>query len=423
MRFHSLAEWLTWQEGLHFKAIDLGLERCRDVADRMGLLSPGFKVVSIAGTNGKGTSAAMLDKIYGTAGYSVGTYTSPHLVRYNERIRINGIEATDAMLCQAFNRVDQARGDISLTYFEFGTLAALELFRHNDVRLAILEVGMGGRLDAVNLLDADVALITAISLEHQQWLGTTLEQIGREKAGIMRPGRPVVCSDTAVPDSVIARAAEINAELYMPGRDFWIESNDNGWDWHSRNLTVPGLPNTGLFNTVLVNNTAGVLMTVELLSDLFPVQQQILKTSLDQVLVPGRFQVYPAEIPIILDVAHNPQAAGVLARNLANLTTAGKTHMIIGMLDDKDHRGVLEALSLVVDYWYVVSLTDDRGTDGRVLVEILEKPGNADIAGIFDSVDSALASAGNRARIGDRIVVTGSFLTVGAAIQKLSNRH
>lgn len=423
MRFHSLAEWLDWQEGLHFKAIDLGLERCREVAERMGLLRPGFRVVSIAGTNGKGTSAAMLDKIYGNAGYSVGTYTSPHLVRYNERIKINGTEAADSAICRAFNRVDQARGDISLTYFEFGTLAALELFRENEIELGILEVGMGGRLDAVNLLDADVALITAISLEHQQWLGTTLDQIGREKAGIMRPGRPVVCSDTAVPDSVIARAAELKAVLYRIGRDYWIERHADGWDWHGRNLVVSGLSNSGLFNTALVNNTAGVLMTVALLSEFFPVQQQTLKTSIDQVCVPGRFQVFAAEIPVILDVAHNPRAAEVLAQNLAEHNIAGKTHMVIGMLDDKDHRGVLEALSLVVDYWYVVSLTSDRGTDGRVLVEILEKSGSANIAGIFDSVDSALESAGNRARMGDRIVVTGSFLTVGAAIQKLSNRH
>ena len=423
MRFHSLAEWLSWQEGLHFKAMDLGLERCGEVADRMGLLDPGFRVISIAGTNGKGTSAAMLDKIYGNAGYAVGTYTSPHLVRYNERIRIKGLEATDAMLCQAFNNVDQARGDISLTYFEFGTLAALELFRNNAVELAVLEVGMGGRLDAVNLLDADVAIITAISLEHQQWLGNTRDQIGREKAGIMRPGRPVVCSDTAVPDSVIAHAAEINAELYRLGHDYWIERRDDGWDWHSANLTVSGLPNTGLFNTALINNTAGVIMAVELLSGLFPVGQEILKSSLDQVVVPGRFQVHAAEIPVILDVAHNPQAAGILARNLTDHASKGETHIIIGILEDKDYRGVLAALSLVVDHWYVVSLINDRGMDGRVLVEILEKSGDTDIAGIFDSVDSALESARGRARIGDRIVVTGSFLTVGAAVQKLSNRN
>ena len=423
MRFHTLNEWLSWQEGLHFKAIDLGLERCREVAEKMDLLSPGYKVVSIAGTNGKGTSAAMLDAIYRSAGYSVGTYTSPHLVRYNERIRINGEEVTDQMLCRAFSKVDQARGDITLTYFEFGTLAALELFRDSAVELGILEVGLGGRLDAVNLLDADVALITAISLEHQQWLGTTRDQIGGEKAGIMRPGRPAVCSDNDIPDSVIAHAADINARLYRLGHDFRIEQNEQGWDWHSGSLTIPGLPGSGLFNTTLINNTAGVLMVVDLLSESFPVQLETLKASLARLVVPGRFQIVAGEIPIILDVAHNPQAAAVLAQNLANQKPRGETHMVIGILEDKDHRGVLEALSLVVDHWYVVSLADERGTDGRVLDEILRQAGNASVAGIFDSVDSALESAASHARIGDRIVVSGSFLTVGAAIHKLSNRN
>ena len=420
-RFHSLDEWLRWQEGLHYKAIDLGLERCREVAARMDLLAPGFRVISIAGTNGKGTSAAMLAKIYGNAGYTVGAYTSPHLIRYNERIRINGVEITDSMLCEAFNSVDQARGNISLTYFEFGTLAALEVFRSSGIELAILEVGMGGRLDAVNILDADVALITAISLDHQQWLGTTRDEIGREKAGIMRPRRPVVCSDNSVPDSVIAYAAGINADLYLLGRDFRIDRAADGWSWQYGERVITGFANTGLFNTTLINNTAGVLMVIELMSHLFPVAQQTLPSSLAQVAVPGRFQVHAAEVPVILDVAHNPQAASVLAQNLADQPTQGETHMIIGMLDDKDHRGVLEALSLVVDHWYVVSLINDRGTDGRVLLEILEKSGDTRVAGVFDGVELALESARGRARTGDRIVVTGSFLTVGAAMQKLSN--
>lgn len=423
MRFHSLAEWLSWQEGLHFKAIDLGLERCREVAEKMDLLCPRYKVISIAGTNGKGTSAAMLDTIYRAAGHSVGTYTSPHLVRYNERIRINGEEVTDDMLCRAFNHVDQARGDITLTYFEFGTLAALDLFRDNAVDLGILEVGMGGRLDAVNLLDADVALITSISLEHQQWLGTTRDQIGREKAGIMRPGRPAVCSDNDIPASIVAHAADINAELYRLGHEFRIERNEHGWDWHSSSMTVAGLPSTGLFNTTLINNTAGVLMAVELLSEYFPVQLPALKASLAQVEVPGRFQTYAGKIPVILDVAHNPQAAAILAQNLVDQKIQGETHMIFGILDDKDHRGVLEALSLVVDHWYVVSLADERGTDGRVLDEILQQTGTTRVAGNFASVDSALESARRHARIGDRIVVSGSFLTVGAAIQKLTDRN
>ncbi|OGT83563.1 MAG: hypothetical protein A3G96_01625 [Gammaproteobacteria bacterium RIFCSPLOWO2_12_FULL_52_10] len=421
MRFSSLNEWLDWQEGLHYKAIDLGLERCREVALRMGLLRPDFRVISIAGTNGKGTSAAMLDRIYRNAGYVVGTYTSPHLLHYNERIRINGREVTDQMLCEAFDQVDQARGEISLTYFEFGTLAAFHVFRQKKIQLAVLEVGMGGRLDAVNILDADIALICTIALEHVQWLGHTRDLIGREKAGIMREGKPAVCSESEVPGSISAYAAEIGATLYLLDRDFRIAKHETHWDWHSRKSTLPGLPWTGQFNNTLINNTAGVLMVVELLMEILPVEQRTLPASLAQVSVPGRFQIYAGDIPVILDVAHNPQAAGALARNLAEHASAGKTHMIIGMLDDKDHRGVIEALSMAVDHWYVVSLIQPRGTDGQVLVGILNKTGNAKVAGIFTSVDSALDSARQQARIGDRVVVTGSFLTVGAAMKKLSS--
>lgn len=280
---------------------------------------------------------------------------------------------------------------------------------------------MGGRLDAVNILDADVALITAISLEHQQWLGSTREQIGREKAGIMRPRRPAVCSDPAIPDSIIAYADEIGAQLYLVGRDFRIDRHATGWDWRSGNLVVAGFPEIGIFNNALVNNTAGVLMAVALLGEIFPVDSATLPESLNQVAVPGRFQVVTADIPVILDVAHNPQAAEILAKNLADQDVAGETHMVIGMLDDKDHSGVLAALSLVVDHWYIVSLAQTRGTDGGILADAVKSLGHAGIAGVFTDVDSALDAARRRARIGDRIVVSGSFLTVGEAIRKLSN--
>lgn len=424
MKFQTLNEWLRWQEGLHYKAIDLGLERCRAVADRMDLLTPQYRVISVAGTNGKGTSAAMLDQIYRDAGYSVGLYTSPHLVRYNERIRIRGREVEDAALCAAFDRVDQCRGDISLTYFEFGTLAALHLFRENAVQLAILEVGMGGRLDAVNILDADAALICTIALDHVQWLGGTRELIGREKAGIMRAGRPAVCSDGAPPASIQAHAAAIGARLHLLNRDFWIDRHATHWDWRSDRAIVPGLPTTGPFNNALINNTAGVLMTVELMAEIFPVGQRGLRDSLARVSVPGRFQIFADRIPpVILDVAHNPQSAGALAQNLAQHHAPGKTHLIIGMLDDKDHRGVIEALSMAVDDWYVVSLRQNRGTDGRVLARIIDAVNQAGAAGIFDTVAAALSAARGRAAIGDRIVITGSFVTVGAALQLLGNRN
>jgi dihydrofolate synthase/folylpolyglutamate synthase len=420
MRFDTLDEWLQWQEGLHYRAIDLGLDRCREVAARMGLLQPGFRVISVAGTNGKGSSVAMLDRIYRDAGYDVGMYTSPHLVRYNERISINGREAEDLELCSAFERVDQARGDVSLTYFEFGTLAAIWMFHQAQIEIAVLEVGLGGRLDAVNILDADVALICTIGLEHTQWLGHTRELIGREKAGIMRHRRPAVCSDGDVPDSIITCAAETGARLYLLGRDFRINGNNTHWDWHSEIMSVTGLSRSGQYNNALINNTAGVLMTVALLMDKLPVNITALPASLSQVVVPGRFQVHAGAVPVILDVAHNPQAAGALVRTLAEHACAGATHMVIGMLDDKDHRGVIEALSVAADHWYVVSLNQPRGTDGQVLVSILEQTGNAGIAGIYTTVEAALDAARGRAVTGDRVVVTGSFLTVGAAMQKLA---
>ena len=423
MRFSSLGEWLTWQESLHFKAIDLGLDRCREVGAQMGLLQPAFRVISIAGTNGKGSSAAMLDRIYRDAGYRVGTYTSPHLVRYNERVLINGAEASDASLCEAFARVDQARGDISLTYFEFGTLAAFHLFREAGIQLAVLEVGLGGRLDAVNLLDADLALICTIALEHIQWLGNTRELIGREKAGIMRPGRPAVCSAAEVPASIPAYAAEIGARLYLLGRDYWIDRHAGHWDWRSRQRKLPALPATGQLNNALINNTAGVLMAVELMAGLLPVDWQALPASLARVSVPGRFQICPGEVPVILDVAHNPQSAGALAQTLTADSCEGDTHVVIGMLDDKDHAGVLQALSMAVDHWYVVSLSQPRGTEGQALADLLAMQGNTGIAGIYPTVAAALASARQRARAGDRVVVTGSFLTVGAAMQILSSEN
>lgn len=423
MRFNSLDEWLDWQEDLHYKTIDLGIERCKEVAERMDLLAHEFHVISIAGTNGKGSSAAMLDMIYRNAGYTVGTYTSPHLLRYNERVKINGLEASDQFLCEAFNRVDQARGDISLTYFEFGTLAALDLFRNSGIQLAILEVGLGGRLDAVNMLDAEVALICSIDLDHEKWLGNTRNLIGYEKAGIMRAGRPAVCSDSEIPESIIDYAYEIGANFYQFGPDFRIEINENDWDWHSNNRTIYGLPKTGLSNNSFIQNAAGVLMVVDLLIEKFPVDQPTLKAGFEQVSLPGRFQVYEAEVPIILDVAHNRQAAEVLAKNLADHETRGDTHMIIGMLKDKNHQMVIEALSMVVDHWYVVSLEHDRGTEGQVLIDILEKIGITNIAGKFATIDAALESACTQTHVGDRVVVTGSFLTVGAAIKWLNIKY
>lgn len=418
-RFNSLPEWLDWQEGLHFTAIELGLDRCQKVAQRMGLMSPDFAVVSIAGTNGKGSSAAMLDAVLRNAGYQTGSYTSPHLLDYNERIRINGDKVTDEMLCHAFNLIDQARGEISLTYFEFGTLAALVLFQQACIDLAIMEVGLGGRLDAVNILDADVALICSIDLDHENWLGHDRDAIGYEKAGILRAARPAVCTDPSPPQSVIDYAADINANLSLAGRDYRCEIGEDTWTWEGGHSKLTSLPKPGFYNDKQIQNAAGVIKVLDFLSDRFPVGEENIKKGLRDFRLSGRFQIVPGEIPLILDVAHNPQSAATLTQNLAKFPCAGKTHLVIGMLKDKNHQSVFHELTRVADFWYVVSLESDRGADGRALAGELSKLVSGDSVKVFDNTNHALELVYSRAQAGDRIVVTGSFLTVGAAIRWL----
>ena len=423
MRFRSLTDWLTWQEKLHFTEIDMGLERCGEVAGRMDLLSPDFLVISIAGTNGKGSSANMLERILCNAGYKVGTYTSPHLLRYNERIRINGDEASDNRLCQAFDRIDQTRRNISLTYFEFATLAALDLFRDSGIDLAILEVGLGGRLDAVNILDAEVALLCTIDLDHEYLLGDSRELIGYEKAGIFRSNKPAVCSDPTPPQSIISYALAKKTELNILGRDFTMEINEDSWTWKSGSKVLSDLPKPSMFDNNQIQNAAGVLKVLDIISEEFPVELATVKTSLKNCQLPGRFQVIDSETPIILDVAHNHQSAKCLAENLLQLSTLGKIHLVIGMLKNKNHRLVLEALSKIVDFWYVVAIDSDGGADTRILCDELSNLGYTANVESVDNMKHALETVHKRLQKDDRIVVTGSFLTVEAAIKLLKIEH
>jgi len=419
MRFNSLNEWLTWQEDLHFTSIELGLDRCREVAKVMNLLSPGFTVISIAGTNGKGSSAAMLDLILRNAGYNVGIYTSPHLIRYNERIRIDGVEVSDDLLCQSFSQVDNARGDISLTYFEFGTLAALDIFHRSGIEIAIMEVGLGGRLDAVNILNADVALICSIDLDHENWLGHDRELIGREKAGIFRSNRAAICSDTNPPASIVESAEKVKANLYLSGTDFTYQISKNTWVWKTTSSTFNGLPIPGANGDIQVQNAAGILMVLDVISERFPVDKRDIYTSLLDFSLPGRFQLVPNKIPIVLDVAHNRQSAEVLADSLSKLPRVNETHVVIGMLKDKDHKSVFQALSKITDHWYIVSLDSSRGADSQTLTEVLNRLENVLPVNVFENVEIALQHANNSAQPDDRIIVSGSFLTVGAAIKWL----
>lgn len=417
MRFSSLDAWLAWQETLHPSAIDLGLERVAATLHRLHPEPPPFAVITVGGTNGKGSTVAMLEAILRAGGYRVGAYTSPHLLQYNERVRLGGHAVDDAALCTAFERIDQARGDISLTYFEFGTLAALDIFWRSQVDVAILEVGMGGRLDAVNVLDADVALVTTVDIDHAQWLGATREAIGGEKAGIYRGGRPAIYGSRDAPQSVLDHAAAIGARLYRYGADYGAAAEGESWRWWGPGHERHALPLPALRGHSQLQNAAGVLMALDAVAARLPLNQAQIRAGLLAVALPGRFQVQPGAVTRILDVAHNPQAAGELATNLAALPCAGRTLAVVGMLADKDMAGALAQLRGAVDHWYAAALTVARGAATAQLVQALTAAGvaAADISPCTD-VTAALAQARQAARPGDRIVVFGSFHTVAEAL-------
>ncbi|HEY0635152.1 MAG TPA: bifunctional tetrahydrofolate synthase/dihydrofolate synthase [Gammaproteobacteria bacterium] len=411
MRFPSLDAWLSWQETLHPSTIELGLERAGQVADAMGLCHPHHAVITVGGTNGKGSSVALLDAILRAAGYRVGTYTSPHLLRYNERIRINGEMIDDESLCAAFERVDEARGEVSLTYFEFGTLAAFDLFARAHLDCAILEVGMGGRLDAVNQLDADVALVATIDVDHTEWLGPDRETIAREKAGIFRANRPAVCSDPNPPASLLDEATRIGAQLHRLGHEYDYRRHDQQWEWWSGQQRRTALPLPALRGASQLENAAGVLMALSLISERLPVNQQQVRQGLLDVMLPGRFQVIPGTVTEIWDVAHNPESARELAQTLRQLPCQGRTRAVVGMLADKDIEAVLRHLVPVIDDWYPASLSGPRGAPAARLIEALALQGRTAVHG-FESVTAAHAAALGDAHADDRIVTFGSFLTV-----------
>jgi dihydrofolate synthase/folylpolyglutamate synthase len=413
-RFDSLPAWLAWQETLHPQKIDLGLARVATVAERMGLLHPDYAVISIAGTNGKGSSVAMLAAILTAAGYRVGSYTSPHLLHYNERICISGQPVCDRELCHAFDRVDQARGQETLSYFEFGTLAALYLFGAAHLDIALLEVGMGGRLDAVNIIDPDAALVTSVDIDHSAWLGTDREAIGREKAGIFRRHRPAVCSDPSPPASLEVTAAGLGAKWLSLGRHFSYEVTEGGWNWTGPDSNYPQLPSPALAGMQQYDNAAGVLMVLESLRDRYPVTRVDFEQGLRNVTLPGRFQILPGKVDVILDVAHNPASGRRLAKSLEESPAGGSTWLVLGMLKDKDVAAFMGSLAPGVDHWCLASLNTDRGLTASALCEMLPVP--VTDAHVFSDVAAACRYARSQATAGDRVVVSGSFITVAKAM-------
>ncbi|MDG4554249.1 MAG: bifunctional tetrahydrofolate synthase/dihydrofolate synthase [Candidatus Competibacter sp.] len=413
-RFSTLDGWLRWQETLHPRTIELGLERVRTVLRRLQPEPPSHIAITVGGTNGKGSCVALLEAILRAAGYRVGAYTSPHLLRYNERIRIDGAEASDAALCRIFARIDAARGDVSLTYFEFGTLAALELFREAGIEVALLEVGLGGRLDAVNVVDADAALVVSIGLDHTDWLGPDRDSIGYEKAGIYRAGRPAICADPDPPRRLVEHARDIGATFLQVGRDYGFSRAGRAWRWWADSLCFDDPPPLGLAGSHQIGNAAAALMTLASLSGRLPVPAAAIRAGLAQAELPGRFQSISGPVEWILDVAHNPHGAAVLAANLRERPRAGQTRAIIGLLADKDAHGVVRALAGPIDIWHPVSLTGPRGRSGDDLVRVLSGVGAQATAAT--DLASACHAARTAARPGDRIVVLGSFQTVAPVL-------
>lgn len=421
-RFTSLADWLQWQETLHPRSIDLGLNRLRPVASRLGLTRPAPTVITVGGTNGKGSCVALLERVLSAAGCRVGSYTSPHLLRYNERIRINGVEAADHVICEAFERVDRARGESSITYFEFGTLAALDLFQRSQLDVAVLEVGLGGRLDAVNLVSADVALVVTIDLDHLDWLGADRDDVGREKAGIFRPGRPAVVADPQPPAGLLAAAAVIGPRLLLRERSFSVVSHaDGSWDWLSRaGTSLYSLPAPALSGPGQLDNAAAVVAVLQCLADVPP--RVAIEEGLRSARLRGRQQWVDGRVPVLLDVAHNTQALGALSATLGQRQIPGRTLAVLGMLADKDVAAAIAITSPAIDAWYLATLAGARGQSAQALASTLQEMGNTRPSRCYPDVASALTAAQLDAEAGDRIVVFGSFLTVAGALAALETR-
>ncbi len=424
MRFHSLDEWLLWLESYHPTAIDLGLQRVGDVAGRMGLLKPALQVVTVAGTNGKGSVVAVLESILLAAGLRVGSYTSPHLVRYNERVKINGTPVSDGSLCAAMDRVDTALDGQTLTYFEFGTLAALSLFEDNELDVALLEVGLGGRLDAVNIVDPDIAVITQIDIDHVEWLGSDRESIALEKAGILRKGIPVICAEDEPPLALQKRIGELDCACYLHGRDFGFQSKPNptgdrslwyGVDWDDIEQRIEvQLKNTMPRSTLPAPSIAAAAEAALLLH--VGISEQSIRQGISNTYLPGRLQqLRYAGMDIVMDVAHNVAGAQYLATYLRNNQVKGRTIAIFAVMSDKEFVGIVKAIEPELDVWLLPGLSNERAVSPQLLLDKIEQKSGMESQTCVN-IEQAFERAGPIYQQGDRVVVFGSFYTVAAAL-------
>jgi dihydrofolate synthase/folylpolyglutamate synthase len=404
----------------------MGLERVRTVKQSMALQFA-CPVIMVAGTNGKGSTCAMLESMLLHAGYRVGLYIKPHFLAFNERARLNGENASDEALVAAFNAVEAARGDVPLTYFEFTTLAIMQLLSKSQIDVAIVEVGLGGRLDAVNVIDADVSIVTSIDIDHKEYLGETREEIGFEKAGIFRPGKPAICSDPMPPKSLVEHAADIGADLWLIGRDFNYQGDKQQWSYGGRNVRRNALAYPALRGANQLLNASAALAALEALRMTLPAGAQEVRTGLALVELPGRFQVLPGRPAVIYDVAHNPHAAATLAQNLGNMGYHPFTYAVFGIMQDKDIDAVIAPLAGVVDHWCVADLQSPRSAKATELAQKLQalRPEGAGedefSATAFANPAEAFANAVSRAGESDRIVVFGSFYTVAGVMAARKN--
>lgn len=417
----TLADWLDYQQRVHPRAIELGLDRVRTVWQRLGAPWPARTVITVGGTNGKGSTVAFLEAMLRADGKRVGAYTSPHLLRYNERVRVDGVDATDAALVAAFERIEAARGDVALTYFEYGTLAALVLFAEAKLDVALLEVGLGGRLDAVNIIDADAAIVTTIDIDHQDWLGNDRDSIGREKAGIFRVGRPAILGESDPPRGLLEAAERVGADVRLAGRDFFVDIDADRWRWKSGDVEL-ALPHPTLDAPCQHANASAAIATLHALRDRLGWNSDAIARGVADARAGARLQRFASAPELIVDVAHNPQAARVLARWLASHRARGRTIAVFGALGDKDVPGIVEPLAAAVDAWHLAGLANDspRGLTSTALGDLVR---GVEIAGAHDDVASALAAAFRGAGSDDRVVAFGSFFVAAAALTFADERH
>lgn len=422
-RFDSLANWLEWQEGFHPRSIDLGLERAAGVFKALNPENNKPPTIIVGGTNGKGSCIAFLEAIYRAQGYRVGAYTSPHILRYNERIKIDGLAVSDAIICQAFERIDAVRNEVSLSYFEFGTLAALDIFWRSGLDVQLLEVGLGGRLDAVNIIDSNVSLITSICIDHVDWLGETREAIGYEKAGIFRTGVSAVVGDLNPPESLILSAVEKKTPLLRINHEFEYQINQHRWDWYcNKQAEYLSLPSPGLKGEHQYRNASNVLMALTEMQDYLPVSEQSIHQGLQNIQLKGRFQLIEGDIPVLLDVAHNPQAVRALRSYLEDCFSGKKIHAVFSMMRDKDIKAVIEIIKPVINHWFISPLNTPRAARMSFMQDCFRQCKLSNVAFAYKDFSEAFSAAEKNAKNGDLILIFGSFFLVSEYLAKIEDK-